>query len=361
MRAKRIRQHARITEVADEKTLLRSYREEIEELKRQLKEARQTVDEATLEQQQQQHQTKVKLNNQTTTPERASYFSSSDEEDNDDAQVLVSAIANLESLILKARGKSSVRSNNNSFVAMSNEDENNDLPNRALDVVLMKAESSTMEGVVNDDRASHPVIASDSPTTASKSSMTTTETAKDEDDSNNLLVELHRIQEMLGSVMKKNRKGGGGGAASGGGRKSPQPTTNKSEIRTPERDAEVEWLRLKLQEQEVSSTMRKADSSFLQGQLNVKDKLLNEVSVLLEALERRQLALDTENRQLREDLAGAATMIEDADTVRVILEQKLAEKDAASAVVSTPAFRDQGDEQPVDDDELELEEKFSFE
>jgi centromeric protein E len=93
MRAKRIRQHARITEVADEKTLLRSYREEIEELKRQLKEARQTVDEAVIEQQQQQQQqqTKVKLIN---TPDRASYFSSSDEEDNDDAQVLVSAIAN---------------------------------------------------------------------------------------------------------------------------------------------------------------------------------------------------------------------------------------------------------------------------
>lgn len=354
MRAKRIRQFARITEVADEKTMLRSYREEIEELKRQLKEARQTVDEAALEQQQ-------TLNNQTTTPERASYFSSSDEEDNDDAQVLVSAIANLESLILKARGKSSVRSNNNSLVAMSNEDEYNDLPNRALDVVLMKAESSTIEGAVNDDRASPPVITSDSPTTASKSSMTTPETAKDEDDSSNLLVELHRIQEMLGSVMKKKRKGGGGGgAASGGGRKSPQPTTNKSGIRTPERDAEVEQLRLKLQEQEIASTMRKADSSFLQGQLNVKDKLLNEVSVLLEALERRQLALETENRQLREDLAGAATMIEDADTVRVMLEQKLAERDAACAVVSTPAFRDEGDEQPVDEDELELEEKFSF-
>ena len=365
MRAKRIRQHARITEVADEKTLLRSYREEIEELKRQLKEARQTVDDAVMEQQQQQHQTKVKLINQTsTTPERASYFSTSDEEDNDDAQVLVSAIANLESLILKAgaksntRGKSSARSSNNSLVAMSNEDDGNDLPpNRALDVVLMKAESSSSMEVVNDDGTSPPVITSDSPTTASKSSMTTPETANDEDDSSNLLIELHRIQEMLGTVMKKKRKGGGG-ATSGGSRKSPQPTTNSAEIRTPERDAEVERLRLKLQEQEVTSTMRKADSSFLQGQLNVKDKLLNEVSVLLEALERRQLALETENRQLREDLAGAATVIEDADTERAMLEQKLAERDASFAVVSTPACRDEDDEQPADEDELE--ENFSI-
>jgi hypothetical protein len=248
---------------------------------------------------------------------------------------------------------------------MSNEDEgNNDLPNRALDVVLMKAESSSMEGVVNDDGMSPPVITSNSPTSASKSSMTTPETANDEDDSSTLLIELHRIQEMLGSVMKKKRKGGGGSAAAaagGGGKKSPHSTTtNKSDIRTPERDAEVERLRLKLQEQEVTSTMRKADSSFLQGQLNVKDKLLNEVSILLEALERRQLALETENRQLREDLAGAATMIEDADTVRAMLEQKLAERDAVCAVVPTPACHDEGDEQPVDEDEWELEEKFSF-
>ena len=43
MRAKRIVQYARITEVVDKNTLLRSYREEIEELKRQLREARRTA------------------------------------------------------------------------------------------------------------------------------------------------------------------------------------------------------------------------------------------------------------------------------------------------------------------------------
>ena len=57
-------------------------------------------------------------------------------------------------------------------------------------------------------------------------------------------------------------------------------------------------------------------------------RILKEVSVLLEALEKRQLALETENKQLREDLAGAATMIEEADAVRLMLEQRLLEKDA---------------------------------
>jgi hypothetical protein len=60
-------------------------------------------------------------------------------------------------------------------------------------------------------------------------------------------------------------------------------------------------------------------------------RILKEVSVLLEALEKRQLALENENKQLREDLAGAANMIEEADAARLILEQRLAERDAELA------------------------------
>ena len=49
----------------------------------------------------------------------------------------------------------------------------------------------------------------------------------------------------------------------------------------------------------------------------------------MEALEKRQLALETENKQLKEDLAGAANMIEEADAARLMLEQRLLEKDDA--------------------------------
>ncbi len=43
------------------------------------------------------------------------------------------------------------------------------------------------------------------------------------------------------------------------------------------------------------------------------------------------MALENENKQLREDLAGAANMIEEADAARLILEQRLAERDAELA------------------------------
>jgi centromeric protein E len=272
MRAKKIRQHARITEVADEKTLLRSYREEIEELKRQLREARKTSAE-TQHSQQQHHQGQV-----DQTPKIAvEYSSSSEDEDQDDTHVLVSAIANLESLILKAGAKSTQKGTtttvrSNSSIATTSDDGNDEssLPSRALDAALMRAESE-VAGFVKP-KNSPPAVTSDSPTTNKSSLMTpaTTQRVEESDEDDHLLLEeLHRIQDMLGSVMKKKRKGGGGVKSTPGGGHGNK--TNNPESRTPERDAEMEQLRVQLQEQEVASTMRKADSSFLQGQLNVKD------------------------------------------------------------------------------------------
>ena len=74
-----------------------------------------------------------------------------------------------------------------------------------------------------------------------------------------MIQELHRIQGMLGSVMSKKKRG----KVAGG---------KLVNSRSPERDAEVERLKLELQSQEAASTMRKADSSFLQSQLNEKEE-----------------------------------------------------------------------------------------
>ena len=271
MRAKKIKQHARITEVTDEKTLLRSYREEIEELKRQLREAMRTSADA---QHSQQHHRRQGRADQTTSV-AVDYSSSSDEEDHDDTHVLVSAISNLESLILKAGAKSSrkattVRSNSSIATTSDEGNDESSLPSRALDAALMRVES--VVAPYAKPESSSPAVASDS-YAASKSVMTpaTAQRVEDDDeDDHHLLEELHRIQDMLGVVMKKKRKGGGGGVklTPGGGNGK---NVNNPETRTPEWDAEVERLRMQLQEQEVATTMRKADSSFLQGQLNLKD------------------------------------------------------------------------------------------
>eukprot|EP00531_Pseudo-nitzschia_arenysensis_P006661 CAMPEP_0116154598 /NCGR_PEP_ID=MMETSP0329-20121206/21866_1 /TAXON_ID=697910 /ORGANISM="Pseudo-nitzschia arenysensis, Strain B593" /LENGTH=785 /DNA_ID=CAMNT_0003651589 /DNA_START=35 /DNA_END=2392 /DNA_ORIENTATION=- len=62
-----------------------------------------------------------------------------------------------------------------------------------------------------------------------------------------------------------------------------------------ERDAELEKLRKQLKKQERKTSLRKADSHFLQLQLEEKDKLLEDVSGLLEAVEKRQGELEREN------------------------------------------------------------------
>jgi len=238
MRAKKIQQHARITEVADEKTLLRSYREEIEELKKQLKEAKQSA--AEVQQQQIHHRTPRSSSSGggLLTDDRSS---SSDEDDQDDTHVLVSAIANLESLILKAGAKSTLRksTNDGGSTVGSTVEGDESLPSRALDATLMKAES-------NESREASSPLAMQG------------QQAEDAHD-DQVIQELHRIQGMLGSVMSKKKRGKMAGGKLGNSR-------------SPERDAEVERLRLELQSQEATSTMRKADSSFLQSQLNEKEE-----------------------------------------------------------------------------------------
>merc|ERR1712025_269691 len=69
-----------------------------------------------------------------------------------------------------------------------------------------------------------------------------------------------------------------------------------------EKSTELESLRIQLEKQERTTSLRKADSHFLQLQLEDKDKLLEEVSSLLEAVEKRQGELERENLALRREL-----------------------------------------------------------
>lgn len=217
-RAKTIQQHASITEIADEKTLLRSYREEIEELKRQLKQLKE--DQATV---------------QTPSVRERMEIDSSSDEDQDDTHVLVSAIKNLESLILKTGAKSTVKKTTaeygSPFVNENAADSNDGLPSRrSLDADLKRVDD------IDKDKK--------------------TDAAPEEDD--HLLEELHRIQGMLGAVMRKRRD-------------KSVATSSAVKKLASNRDEELENLRMQLQKQEITSTMRKADSSFLEKQLAEKE------------------------------------------------------------------------------------------
>lgn len=250
--------------MTDERTLLQSYREEIEELKRQLKEAKEVGSKANSE-------LPVETPARATprvqrTQSEVGLSSSDEEEDLGDADVLVSAIANLESLILKAGASSrSTRKLNSGGVTVTGGIEGDGAlaSSRALDDALMKAEEKMELGSSNANTRqplSELNVLSPTPMSASSSNyspltsppkITAQHDSEGDNDQNNthLLQELHRIQGMLGTVMKQKKRKGGGG------HKSPQ------------RDADVE----RLQEALVVSTMRKADSSFLQSQLNMKE------------------------------------------------------------------------------------------
>ena len=53
----------------------------------------------------------------------------------------------------------------------------------------------------------------------------------------------------------------------------------------------------------------------------------------MEALEKRQLELENENKQLKNDLADAVHLIEEAEAARLMLEKPLSERDVQLANV----------------------------
>jgi centromeric protein E len=269
-RAKKIKQKAVVNVMDDEKTLLQNYRDEIEDLRKQLREAK--------EQQK-------RLQEATPAPENTSQ---SDEE----VKELVEAIRTMERLILKSKP-----ANHPTPTATSSETEKTNtsttLDDSDLDMLL--ADDDELDLVSREDDEDLREDPESTPVTPAKE----VGRSSDEDD---LTTELNRIRGLLGSVLQKRMVPStpGGGTFAKTLDYAQTPTTP----RTPENDEEVESLRKQLEQQELATSLRKADSSFLQRQLQEKDELLEEVSKVLEAVEKRQNELEAENFSLKEEVAA---------------------------------------------------------
>lgn len=242
-RAKKIPQKAKIQEVKDEKTMLAAYIEEIEDLKQQLQEARE-----------QQEEFRRLMENGGA----ASLPNSTDTVSDEEVQELVTAISTMERLILKSSTISSPRARPGDFFDISEgqlEENDDDLVD---DLMAYASNPTTPNGTpaksnFADPPGAPPVSNAD------------------------IQVELERIQGLLGSVLKKRISGGAD-------------------------NAEMEKLRNQLEKQQVATNLGKADSTFLQSQLDEKNQLLMEVSKMLEILEERQARLEEENDLLRREI-----------------------------------------------------------
>lgn len=244
VRAKKIKQKAVVNVAEDENTLLQTYRDEIADLRKQLAEAK--------EQQRLLHERTVADNSVDTDGE---------------VMELVEAIRTMERLILKSHPHNTPIPTANS--ELLNEDGNID---------LLEDDADTQLAIMYDNTGGN---------------VPSTPTTREDDDALNM--ELSRIRGLLGTVLKKK------------GIAKHDPDVQRtldfgSPMRSPQHDLEVEKLRYQLEEQELATTLRKADSSFLQSQLREKDLLLEEVSNVLEAVEVRQAELERENASLRAEL-----------------------------------------------------------
>ena len=259
-RAKKIPQKAKIQESVDEKTLLQTYREEIEALRQQLKDAKKQQ-EAMMNQHQQRHEP----------------TSLEDEDIDDEVQELRNAIRNMEHLILKSKAATpspSVTtrtfSDDDFGDSMDDSDDEND---EAALLALMNETQKSSEADAKGPQTPTKIV--------------------EKDRSDDMYNELHRIQGLLGSVLKKRSVGKTTSSAGGG-----------ITINGVKNTAEVTKLRAQLEQQEVASSLRKADAHFLQKQLEEKDDLLQEISKILEQVEQRQVQLEAENAALKKEVAA---------------------------------------------------------
>jgi hypothetical protein len=256
-RAKKIKQKAVINITADETTLLQNYRDEIDDLRSQLEDAKS---------QQQSLQEASRIN---------SSMSEDAEESREEVHELVEAIKTMERLILKSRPLNPSMSVSTSSMSTPATDE-------------PKVDDSEVDLLSDDDEEADlrvDVEVSTPPRTPEKGA-------------DDLHIELSRIRGLLGSVLQKRGLATPGPSTAldlGFDYSSPQPRMGMIGQR-------VETLQKQLEQQELTTSLRKADSSFLQNQLREKDKLLEEVSKVLEAVEKRQAELESENVALRTEI-----------------------------------------------------------
>mmetsp|Transcript_17465 Transcript_17465/g.48225 ORF Transcript_17465/g.48225 Transcript_17465/m.48225 type:complete len:776 (+) Transcript_17465:65-2392(+) len=349
-RAKRIEQTATIQTAGDkEETLLQTYRDEIEDLKKQLADA--AHQKQKLLEEQREFQRMKDRHEQLQSPKLNNIKTNSDtmESTSEEIEELVEAIQKMEHLIIKSR---SLQQQQNSRQFSSTSAAGIVAKNTMLQTIVSSEnmddvldhvmESDRTEDLLTDDdpESTSNILKNNcdtkfsqftSPTTSNThKNITSGSTQNSTNTENELHSELTRIRGLLGSVLKKR------GAAHGNVRKSlnfSSPARSGIPSRqildqslsdelnagmsfegnmdegygvndeyAEEKKAELESLRMQLEQQERTTSLRKADSHFLQAQLEEKDKLLEEVSSLLEAVEQRQGELERENVALKMEL-----------------------------------------------------------
>lgn len=300
-RAKKIKQNATITEVVDERTLLENYREEIEDLKAQL-EAAKKMQENLLNQSQ-----------------RASLPM-----DEDDADVLTEAITNLERLILKTSSHTEKKKMKRRSERMKNIP-GGDVPTRIVgDVkqrVISDSDNDTILNFINDEKTveDDDLLGELSFQSKFRFDDNSISNGSMEDDStiiegNKLVKELHRIQGSLHNILNKNGL-------------SPTKSISPNKSTISQKDEEVERLRAQLHEQAVSTSLRQADSTFLESQLQEKDALLSDISQVLEDVEKRQMQLEAENERLRIEWSKSEQFIRAKESESLIMEKLMKKRE----------------------------------
>lgn len=282
-RAKRIKQEAKIEEVLDEKTQIKKYKLEIEELKRQLAESRaaqKSTEEKGLALSPALSGPVIPLSPTSNTHENARI-------DDAEAQNLIAAVRDLEKVASSFKPSESTRKQ----MLDDDEDFDDECSANSYDDDLRSTVSSlTSPSHVDAYRESPSVDGIEAKTSP-----------------NNERRFEQAVGDLKGAVETMLKKRGTATSSpTMTPSTAPESESAHSQIPPFRQDDEVRKLRAQLQRQETRTTLRQADTSFLQGQLEKKNSILKDVSGILDEVEKRQRELEVENFKLKQELARAA-------------------------------------------------------
>lgn len=285
-RAKRIKQEAKIVEVIDEKTQIKKYKRQIEELKRQLAASRakqKSIEERDLE-------LSPALSGPIIPLSPPSHAQANTRIGDEEAQNLLAAVRDLEKVASSFKPSESTRKH---FLD-DDDDFDDDYSTNSYDDDLRSTVSSLTSPTQIEAYRESPSL----------------DVREAKVASNNERRFERAVGDLRGAVETMLRKRGGV-ASSVTMTPSTAPESESTLHKNPSfrQDDEVLKLRAQLQRQETKTTLRQADTSFLQGQLEKKESILKDVSAILDEVEKRQQELEAENRRMKEELTMVSATI----------------------------------------------------
>ena len=306
-RAKTIESHAKVNEVVDEHALLKRYRQEIEDLKLELAKVKEAKDLDLLD-------------GRRSSGDFSSIASSPDAAE-EEMREIEDMISRLNHVILSANTMNS--SSSSSLISSSQKK-----PQRKSKSPRFRRRSGSfnsldidmIDGCAVVQLPSLPEIDNEEDDDGDGDTQQQQQ-QQDSSPSKATMDELERVKQKLASLYEKK--------STSVSRQLFKNNRHRRRNRSSSRTEEVKTLKAELSNQELVQSVHLADSAFLQKEIKVRDEMIQEMMLVMDAMEKRVSAVEALNKKLTRERdealglkVGVTTTTSDDGTTTSEMEKK---------------------------------------